>query len=666
MPRHFMLSCVRGALVFFALIGAGCVKPAAVSANRGDFRAPRNPPRVEYTIRCTIGPTVDRLTAREMIRITNTTTMPLRRLQLRWPAGSEKSAEIKGNGEPLVLVHDSKGLETDPMVIEIPHPLVPGESLAIDMEFSLSSPSRTDQSLFVDWYPQVYWGYPTHADYRVKVRAPPGYVVATSGPLDPASGWYNIRHAESFGMFVAKGLRSKESQSGDVVIQCFFTEKGEACANLILETATDVVNFYHDRFGFYPYASLTIVPGQEFPVGGFPVATGMVAIHGMERMPDASPLHWRWITAHEIGHEYWYEYVMPLDSSQWLLIGLGMYFDREYVLARKLGPGEHHKLMSRYLDGVRKGLDTTITRSPEQMAEVKFDFNNVVVHGKGFSVMSALANCLGRKVFERIGNRCLKEFGGRYLDLGRFRSVCEEESGQDLGWFFDQWVGSNRHLSYDAEVQSSERTADDYLIEVKATCRGSLTMPVPLAAYFEDGTVQVQFTDRLLKEQQLHFKGKSPLREIRLDPNEELALIFPPLTQANIAMAKRIRALRDEGEQESAIAVFNEATQGGLQVAGGSWFHLGLALYDAGHYSEALDAFGRASVSREMTPDFRLGALVWQGHMLDLLDRREEALQAYKKSLSVEGFHYVRHSQYGIEVNRAWVEERLRTPFSRE
>jgi aminopeptidase N len=312
----------------------------------------------------------------------------------------------------------------------------------------------------------------------------------------------------------------------DVLVQVIFTPEGKECAYLLLETAVDVINFYCERFGFYPHSVLSIVPGMNRPAGGYPVATSIVAVHGMEQFDSKPKLHWQWITAHEIGHEYCGEYVLskdPDDTFDWLMIGLGIYADREYVLARGLGLNKHREMMNRYINGVRNGLDTTIALSPEQRSRITFDFNSVVKHGKSFSVISALDCVLGKKVFGRIYRNCLKDFAGRRLGINEFKAVCEKETGQDLGWFFDQWVNSNKFLSYEISSQSCKKQDGHYICQVEVTCLGDLKMPVPVAAYFEDGTSQSKLTDRLLYVNVLEFKSKSPLREVRLDPNAALA-----------------------------------------------------------------------------------------------------------------------------------------------
>ena len=75
----------------------------------------------------------------------------------------------------------------------------------------------------------------------------------------------------------------------------------------------------------------------------------------------------------------------------------------------------------------------------------------------------------------------------------------------------------------DISSQSCTKQVGHYISQVEVKCLGDLKMPVPVVAHFEDGTSQSQFTDRLLYVNVLEFKSKSPLKEVRLDPNAALA-----------------------------------------------------------------------------------------------------------------------------------------------
>ena len=117
---------------------------------------------------------------------------------------------------------------------------------------------------------------------------------------------------------------------------------------------------------------------------------------------------------------------------------------------------------------------------------------------------------------------------------------------------------------------------------------------------------------------------------------------------------------------KGSLELFKEAKQ--LQSSDADmWFILGLALYDGKHYSEALEAFDEAvKLQKDKPSRFAYARIVWQGHILDLLGRRNEAIERYKEGLKRYSGDRVQHDQWGIWIDRKWIEERLKTPFDRK
>lgn len=627
---------------------------------RTDYWVPQKPLKAHYEIDCSIDLTEGLLEGTEIIRFRNTTSRSIYRLAIKWT--SLGTMDIKNNDKPVAVLAETKEGAESYTVIELPEPIGPNEKTTLQIKYRALAPDylKAEEIRVPSFCPQLWWGYSTHNSFEVKIDIPPEHILATSGVFDTKTGYYRAENVSRFGLFLGKGNKVIKANAEDVLVQVVFKPEAEKCAYLILDTAVDVINFYRQRFGFYPYQSLSIVPGgMDRPAGGYPIATSLVGIHAMEQMDTMPEVHWRWITAHEIGHQYWGEYVLsndPADSFDWLMIGLGIYADREYTCARGLGPEKHREIMARYIEGVREGFDTTMDRSSEERAKIKFDFNNIVEHGKSYSAISALDCVLGKKVFDRIYKRCLKEFGGKRLGVHEFQAVCEEGSGQDLGWFFEQWVNSNKYLSYEIFSKKCERKGDCYISEVEVKCLGDLKMPVPVEAYFEDGTSQLKFTDRLLGTNVLEFESESPLRKALLNPDGELAMVEK--------LSGKISALPNVGAGEEAVVLFGKAKETGLSDVR-AWWKLGRTLYDGKYYTEALEAF-QTTCDLSSNGSYRVfGSLVWQGHILDLLGRRDEAVARYREALKKDKNFKIRHDQYGIKINRQWVEERIRKPFKR-
>jgi hypothetical protein len=337
------------------------------------------------------------------------------------------------------------------------------------------------------------------------------------------------------------------------------------------------------------------------------------------------------------------------------MIGMGIRMDQEYRRARGIGGGTG-ALEANYGTGVMKGRDTTMDITVEQLDAVEWDFNNVVKHGKSIAMLNALESAIGSEAFDSLYRRVLREYAGKQLGWRELQRLAELDSGQDLNWFFESWVRSSGSVFY--RVAGSECTPADtgFDCTVRIERTGATRMPVTLAAQFQDGAEQRVRTDRLADSEELRFHANAPLRDVLLDPDRAVVMVDAPPT-AQSATAK-IRGLPWTGAGSAALDAYKQSRA--VKIADTSAnIRLTLVLYDGRYYQEALE------VAKSLETDARFASLVWQGHLLDLLGRRDEAIVAYRHALDVPGSPTVRHDQYDMVLDRAWVEERLKTPFVR-
>lgn len=642
---------------------------AVLSASQANaeqrFWGPADPPKAHYKINASLDISTNVVKGSETVTFKNSSREPLSILAVDWTIKDTSSIEIELDGRPLSLINvEKKPPISPPLLYALTKPIKPGASIRLTVKFNFGvmlGPNLREIKL-IKWFPRLWWdGLPTHDSFEAKLDVPSGYALAASGLLNRKTGYYENSGVKTFGIYLGKDMKTEERNVDGVLITSLFTEKGSECARFCLDTATDVVKFYKNWLGFYPFKFLYIIPGASSPMGGYPFASGIVVIHGQERFEDKPLLHWQWIMAHEIGHEYWGEYVMDDDAPPWLWIGMGIYADREYTQSRNLGRGEHERLMNTYIGGVRKNYDTTIDIPRSLLRKINFSFNNVVIHGKGFSVISALESVLGKETFERIYQKCLKEYGRKRLGYKEFWRMCEEETGQSLRWFFDQWVRTNKYLYYEVVFQESIKEKDGYVSHVKVESLGSLKMPVHVKAVFEDGSTQTKFTNRLFNVNNLRFESKSKLKEAILDPDKKLAMVNTPYSSTPEGLSELISQLPWSGAGEDALRAFEKANSIKFDQSS-SWFKLGLTLFDGGYYKQSFDAFQR---TKELKPSqmTHFSALVWMGHLKDLEGKREEAIKYYKEALKYDTGRTQRHDQWGMKINRQWVEDRLKTPF---
>ena len=98
----------------------------------------------------------------------------------------------------------------------------------------------------------------------------------------------------------------------------------------------------------------------------------------------------------------------------------------------------------------------------------------------------------------------------------------------------------------------------------------------------------------------------------------------------------------------------------------GALLRLGFALYDVERYAQARAAFAKLAGAVQNDSNYLAVALIWQGHMLDLLGKRQQAIVVYQKAAALKAHGRMQHSQYGMTYSpSAYAAERTKEPFQR-
>jgi proline iminopeptidase len=95
----------------------------------------------------------------------------------------------------------------------------------------------------------------------------------------------------------------------------------------------------------------------------------------------------------------------------------------------------------------------------------------------------------------------------------------------------------------------------------------------------------------------------------------------------------------------------------------------GFAFYDLENYQEALFVFEHMQAFAEAHKDVdnKALSLIWQGHMLDLMGKRDQAISRYQQVKEMNTDKSWMHAQYGMKYQLSpYAAERLKTPFKRK
>jgi aminopeptidase N len=197
------------------------------------------------------------------------------------------------------------------------------------------------------------------------------------------------------------------------------------------------MEFYSDYVGPYPYEKLGGVQAAGMG-GGMEHASAIFYGQASIANRPASSLVW-----HEVSHQWFGDSVTEKDwDDAWLSEGFATYF--------ALLSSEHFDGREAFVAGLKRSR-TSILAAEKRTPDVAVIHDNLpeisggrapvgIVYQKGGWSLHMLRGQLGDAKF-RAG---IQEYYRRYRDgnasTADFAKVMEEVSGQDLGWFFKEWL----------------------------------------------------------------------------------------------------------------------------------------------------------------------------------------------------------------------------------
>ncbi len=327
----------------------------------------------------------------------------------------------------------------------------------------------------------------------------------------------------------------KFSASDSMLLDYYVYPQNEATAKEIFQEMHDYMDALQHYFGPYPFREEKYGHAQ-FNWGGAMEHQTLSSIGGVSS-------YWRYVYVHELAHQ-WYGDAVTCGSWKdiWLNEGFASYSEALYAEWAGFDghpPGE--EAYHAYMETQFYGSGGTI------IIEDTTDIGNIfsrIVYDKGSWVLHMLRGILGDDVFFEILKDYVSDERWSYgaVRTNDFKTICEEKSGRQLDYFFDQWLNFPYYPRYEYEWEVSNRTATEYQIE--ATIRQVQTytvyeMPIDLSFEFKersDTTVSVWNNNR---NQQFHISLPEEPVAMHFDPNDWI------LKQARevqgIAFSKRIQ-----------------------------------------------------------------------------------------------------------------------------
>ncbi len=407
--------------------------------------------------------------------------------------------------------------------IPLKSPLNPGDTAIITTPFYVKIPDvfsrlgHDGQAYYISqWYPKpaVYdqngWHpmpylhmgefYSEFGDFDVSISLPANYRVAASGKLldDAERKWLKNLKKETHNGFPPSASKQKtlHYHAENVHDFAWFADKRWAVDYLTWQDSVDVfafylpeswhswksateyirktLDYYSGQIGELHYPSYAAIQADEGAGGGmeYPGVTHISMSAGGKSLER--------IIMHEVGHNWFYGSLGFNERRYpWLDEGLNSFYEKKYMRhhypgdtdmfdalisawsENNLGPELTYKY-SRSL-----GIDQPANLHSDDFYTVNY---GTVVYNKTVSAFFYLEAWIGEHRFEQIMQEFFRLWKNKHPGPEDLRRHFENQSGQDLSWFFDELMGSTRAVDY----RISKITEDSIFIK---NC-GEISAPV--------------------------------------------------------------------------------------------------------------------------------------------------------------------------------------------
>ncbi len=293
------------------------------------------------------------------------------------------------------------------------------------------------------WYPDVIGSFST---YRVTAQIPQGWTVVASGRKEGEttsagktfSTWIVQDQSEAFTLvankFVTTSREWKSPTGQRVELQTHFLPDNASLADEYLDATARYLDAYVRILGNYPFDKFAVV--ENFFASGLGLPSFTLLGSGSIKRHYIQP----YALGHEIVHSWIGNSVFNRDDhGNWvegMTTYLANYYWHEMVQDVPQAFEQRRMMLNGYNLYVRPETDYAVS----QFLRKHDEKDNAIGYQKSAFVFHLLRQEIGDEPFWRSLKTFVGSYRNRPADWRSIEEVFSRESGQDLRWFFEQWV----------------------------------------------------------------------------------------------------------------------------------------------------------------------------------------------------------------------------------
>lgn len=307
-----------------------------------------------------------------------------------------------------------------------------------------------------------------------------------------------------------------QDKSDTMAIKYFVFPKQLDNAKVDFSDHVKMMNYFAQTFGEYPFIK------EKYGVAEFLwqlgaeehqtiTGVGSVFVGGRKLFND--------IYSHELAHQ-WFGDAVGLKTWKeiWLNEGFASYCEALYA-EHVGGPGALQSvMMSKFHNQF-----TDKIYNPE-------DIFSQTVYDKGAWVLNMLRWEIGDTAFFQSMRNYFETYKYKNASIDDFKKICENVSGKDLGYFFNQWIFEGTGIINEAYNWNVSNEDNEYELEINLNQQQKgfedYKFLLKVEIKFEDNSAQFIKFDVDKREQTSVFKFKKKPVSLILDPDNHLLGTF--------------------------------------------------------------------------------------------------------------------------------------------
>lgn len=477
------------------------------------------------------------------------------------------------------------------------------------------------------WFP--VGGYTTDRySADLKITAPAEYKIVSSGDEKQDRDGDRIVHTFSYkqnsfpgSIALVKEEPEKVSSQG-ISSRIYFTPEHKPMAAAYGEEIGKIMSFYTATFGLAPQANLSIVETESGSVNSY-TAPGIIFLTpaAITKQPNVRVL------SNALAQQWFGILTSPTTRNHLWIENGGARFAEILYLEHVGGPGgSENDIKNTYVEAL------TMQDPPVLQAARLEDYSPeywALTAAKGAAVLNMLRGVVGDANF----TKGLKDFFDKYsfksANTDDFRKVMEQASGQDLRYFFLQWLESTGEPDFKLEY-TVFRTLKGFRIVGKVsqdldTFRMPVDLKIETDGNPEEKTVDVTGTS---SEFTVDTFGKP--RSVSIDPKGRL-LRFDRSMRVQVAI-KRGEQFFQLGDFPGALKEYQKALEVN-QNSSLAHYRIGELFFKQNNYQSAANEF-RSCINGDLDPKWtEVWAHVNLGKIFDVTGQRDRAVNEYKQAI---------------------------------